>query len=264
MREHPQYGLTLPEHGWVPSPGYVLRRDRVLAKVAASSGDGRALEIGCGAGALLHDVAKRGYACDALETSPRAFEVASAVFRDRNDVRICDRPRADWSGAFDLVLAFEVLEHIEDDRAALEQWTRWMRPGAQLLLSVPAHQRRWNPTDEWAGHFRRYESSELAALLAGAGLEVRDLECYGFPLANALETIRAWTWQRGRAGADGSGRAEGTAASGVERKHESRLFPLQTSWPGRMTMRAFCRMQVAFAKTELGNGYLVLAQKPLA
>jgi SAM-dependent methyltransferase len=265
MREHPQYGLTLPEHGWVPSPGYVLRRDRVLAKIAAAPPGGRALEIGCGAGALLHDLAKRGYACEALETSERAFEVASSVFRDRSDVRIWERPRGDWSERFDLVLAFEVLEHIEDDRAALMQWVRWLRPGGQLVLSVPAHQRRWNPTDEWAGHFRRYESAELASLMESAGLEVRDLECYGFPLANVLEAIRARTWQRGRRAADATARAEGTAASGVERKNESRLFPLQASLPGRVTMRAFCRLQVAFAHTELGNGFLALARKqPLA
>lgn len=265
MHEHPQYGLTLPEHGWVPSPGYVLRRDRVLAMIDALPAGGQALEIGCGAGALLHDLHKRGYACEALETSERAFEVASSVFRDRREVQVFNRPQRDWSGKFDLLLAFEVLEHIEDDEGALAQWVEWLAPGGYALLSVPAHQRRWNPTDEWAGHFRRYESDGLVALLGRAGLEVREVECYGFPLANVLTAIRARTWQRGRASAeDAAVRAEGTAASGVERKHESRLFPIQASMPGRLAMRAFCRIQRAFARSELGNGLLALAHKPRA
>ena len=73
-------------------------------------------------------------------------------------------------GQFDLVCAFEVLEHIEDDAAAVRQWAARLRPGGWLLLSVPAHQRRYGPADELVGHFRRYDPARLTALLARCGL----------------------------------------------------------------------------------------------
>lgn len=260
MREHPLYGIAVPEHGWVPSPGYALRRDRVLHHLAEVA-PGRVLEIGCGAGALLHDLTKRGFRCEAVESSARAREIASAIFRGRDDVRIHEEPQ-EWSAAFDLVLAFEVLEHIEDDEGALRTWVSWMRPGATLIISVPAHQRRWNPTDEWAGHYRRYESEQLTSMARAAGLHVVDLECYGFPLANLLEAIRARTWQRVERPHDAALRAQQTAASGVERTVETKLFPLQASLPGRVAMRGFFRLQRWFARTELGNGLLLVARRP--
>ena len=218
----------------------------------------RALEIGCGPGALLHDLAAMGYRCDAVETSERALELAAVAFRGRSDVEVHSGPRPEWDGCFDLVAAFEVLEHIEDDAKALTEWVRWLTPGGHLLISVPAHQRRWNPTDEWAGHYRRYEVAQVDALLRVAGLEAVTLECYGFPLANVLEAIRARTFQRGAA----DGRVGATAASGVERSVERRMWPLQTSLAGQLAMRTLCRLQDSFLHRELGNGFIAVARKP--
>ncbi len=260
MEVDPQFGLAMPEHGWVPSPGYALRRHRVLAHLDRLPRGGRAIEVGCGAGGLLEDLTARGFACDALETSPRALELLALAYGDRDDVRVHAAPQGDWAGAFDLLMAFEVLEHVEDDAGALAIWASWLAPGGHALLSVPAHRRRWNPTDEWAGHFRRYERDDLSARLEGAGLEPLVIECYGFPLANALEAIRARTFQRGAEHA----RAGATAASGVERRVETRLWPIQTSAPGRLAMRALCRTQDVFLDRELGNGFLAVARRPLA
>ncbi|MEL7157397.1 MAG: methyltransferase domain-containing protein, partial [Actinomycetota bacterium] len=53
---------------------------------------------------------------------------------------------------FDYVMAFEVLEHITDDRAALEEWLRRLRPGGRVLFSVPAHQRKYGDADRAVGH----------------------------------------------------------------------------------------------------------------
>ncbi|MCB9597673.1 MAG: class I SAM-dependent methyltransferase [Sandaracinaceae bacterium] len=257
MVVHPLYGLAMPELGWVPSPGYVLRRHRVLAWLDRLPAGRRALEIGCGAGALLHDLGERGYRCDALESSPRALELLAAAFGDRDDVHAHATPGDDWAGRFDLLLAFEVLEHIEDDAGALRAWVDWLAPGGHVLLSVPAHERRWNPTDEWAGHFRRYEADGLRARLEEAGLEVVALECYGFPLANLLEAVRARTYQRGAT----TERAGATAASGVERTVETKLWPAQTSPVGQAAMIALCRAQDAFLDRELGNGFFAVARR---
>ncbi len=255
---HPFYGPVLPDAGWVPAPTYVLRRDRVLTHLRELSPPSRVVEIGCGAGALLSELGARGHSVTAVETGERARQIARALLDGLPDAEVRSAHDDAWRACFDAVLAFEVLEHIEDDRAAFAAWASWLAPGGRLVLSVPAHQRKWNPTDEWAGHYRRYESHQLRALARDAGLEVLALESYGFPLTPLLEKIRARTWQRGTK----ASREEGTAESGVDRENESRLFPLQASAPGLLLMRSLCRVQRAFLDTELSNGFILVARRP--
>lgn len=89
-----------------------------------------------------------------------------------------------------MVCAFEVLEHIEDDRSALAEWVGFVKPGGHLVLSVPAFQDRFGPMDAHAGHFRRPSPEELRGLLAEAGLTDIEITVYGWPLGYALEAVR--------------------------------------------------------------------------
>jgi SAM-dependent methyltransferase len=75
-------------------------------------------------------------------------------------------------GGFAAVLAFEVLEHIEDDERVVAEVARLLRPGGHLVLSVPIRQSRWTTLDDVCGHVRRYEPQDLAALLSRHGLQV--------------------------------------------------------------------------------------------
>jgi SAM-dependent methyltransferase len=254
---HPLFGLSAPERGWVPAPRYALRRDRLLA-LAGRLDRGRLLEVGPGSGALLSDLQALGFSCEALETSEEALRLAGEL---NPGVRIARAPAADWNAAFDALVACEVLEHIADDRAALEEWRGWLRPGGHLILSVPAHARRWSATDVWAGHFRRYEEADLRSLLDRAGFTIVALECYGFPLSNLIEPLRAWSHRRALRRRTAGGLEEATAQSGVERGLEARLWPLQASAPGRLLFRAAFRLQEAFRHRDLGTGYLVLARR---
>lgn len=258
---HPVYGLGAPELGWVPAPRYALRRARILSLLGRLK-PGRALEVGCGAGALLADLTELGWQCEALETAREARELAQQLNRGGPEVRISAAPRPDWEEAFDLVLAFELLEHLEDDAGALRRWRSWVRPGGRLMLSVPARQARWSATDEWAGHLRRYERRDLLTLIEAAGLAVERHECYGFPLSNVTETIRGRVHARvlRRAGRRPDPQA-GTERSGTDRGFESRLYPLQTSLPGVALFRLSCWLQDRVLDRELGTGYLVLARR---
>jgi SAM-dependent methyltransferase len=85
---------------------------------------------------------------------------------------------------FDLVLAFEVLEHYRDDQACLQKWVSLLNPGGVLIFSVPAHRRQWTSNDTRAGHARRYEKDELTDKLLRQGFRILCLWCYGFPLLN--------------------------------------------------------------------------------
>ena len=265
LRHHPTYGLVLPGSGWVPAPSYLLRRDRVLRQLR-SLRQGRILEIGCGVGALIDDLVRLGHRCQAIETSPAARALASDLHKKNTDIRVHADGAALQGETFDYVIALEVLEHIEKDRETLLQWARWTKAEGYLLISVPAHRRRWSASDVWAGHFRRYEKNEILAILRDTGFEPVTIECYGFPLANAIEPARARLHERAlkrqnQGDASASGQMQNTHRSGTERTFESRLYPLQSSVLGTWIMRLCFVLQNLFVGTELGTGFLVLARK---
>jgi SAM-dependent methyltransferase len=257
-------GPAAPALGWVPAPRYLLRRQRVLTQLRGMP-PGEVLEIGPGAGMLLQELALRGHRCHALETS----EQAQALIRrlsgcTGSPIGLHAAPQPDWSGRFPLLLAFEVLEHIEEDVAELRRWTQWLAPGGTLLMSVPAHQHRWNARDVWAGHVRRYEREQLADVVARAGLGVENIECYGFPLANVLEVVgeRRYRHHERTRDAGTGGREDNTANSGIDRNADAKWYPLLRSWPGKLALRAAMLAQAPFLATEAGNGYLLRARKP--
>jgi SAM-dependent methyltransferase len=87
--------------------------------------------------------------------------------------------------AFDVVAAFDVVEHCEDDALAVSELARVLAPGGRMLLSVPAYQWAWSDHDVRAGHHRRYTRPGLERVVEGAGLTVaRSTYAFGavFPL----------------------------------------------------------------------------------
>lgn len=265
MKNHRFYGISAFEKGWVPAPSYLLRRNRVL-NLLDPFPRGRVLEIGCGAGALLHDLSCMGFWVEALEISPTALNVAHYINQNNSHVTIHQNIQHNWNRTFDYILAFEVLEHIEDDLGALEQWSKWLKRSGRLLLSVPAHPERWSASDVWAGHYRRYERHSLNDVLRKAGFCIEHIECYGFPLANIIEPIRALHHakqlrSRLHGGTSQQQRSVGSQISGISRSLEMKLYPIQSCSLGVSIMKFFCFLQDVFAATDLGNGYLVLARK---
>jgi len=265
MHNHSVYGISAPEKGWVPAPRYVLRRYRTL-KLLGSFSSGRLLEIGCGAGALLHDLSAMGFLVDALESSLIALDIAHYINKGDPRVTIYQDIQDSWNERFEYILAFEVLEHIQDDLCALRQWHSWLKPEGHLLVSVPAHPERWDATDEWAGHFRRYRRIGLESVLQQAGFNIVHTECYGFPLANIIDPIRSCYHAKKLSGDAYAGeksrhRAVCSSRSGVDRSLEVKLYPFQRSWVGTQVLRFFCAFQTIFCNSNLGNGFLTLGRR---
>jgi len=261
---HPHYGPVIPEKNWVPAPSFVLRRDRIL-KLLDPLPRGRLLEVGCGAGTLLYELSMRGFECDAIESSESAFQIAKYLNQRSSLAKIWREPKKEWEGAFDYVVSFEVLEHIKEDYRAMRQWVQWIREGGRLVISVPAHSRRWSASDAWAGHYRRYEKQQVIDLIEGVGLEIEYFECYGYPLANIIEPIRARyharQLSREQDDVQLSDKANRTNRSGTARSLEAKLYPLQASWIGVVVMKLFLLIQNASSGLDLGTGYLVMARK---
>lgn len=263
--EWPWYGPAFLDDGWAPAPRYLLRRARVLHHMKHTP-PGRLIEVGSASGALLSELGARGFNCVGLETSDEAIALARRV-NGGDAVQFRSHPDPSWSECFDYCFSFEVLEHIEHDGKALCEWAKWLRPGGKMLLSAPAHPRLWNARDVWAGHFRRYRRTDLKRLFQQAGLTIEKIECYGFPLANILEKIIAPSYRQYLEGAAADrakmDKAAQTATSGIERTTHIRAFRYYTRFPGSWVMRAMILIQVLFLAVGLGNGYFVIARKPL-
>jgi SAM-dependent methyltransferase len=221
-----------------------LRWDVVASLLPMTSS--RVLEVGCGQGAVGVRLAASGHEWTGVEPDAASAEAAQ---RRLESARL---PGTVLPGSveavgdaepFDVVCAFEVLEHIEDDAAALREWVARLRPGGLLLISTPAWQSRFGPMDTAVGHFRRYDPPALRALLQDAGLvDVAD-RLYGMPLGYALEAVRNQVARR-RLVADGASVADRTARSGRLFQPSSAAAGTLTrvgTWPFRAVQRAFPR-----------------------
>lgn len=262
MYEHFAYGVVVPEKSWVPAPRYLLRRDRILRWIERQP-VGSVLEIGPGSGALLKDFADAGWKCSGLDVSEDALELTGYVTQACESVELY-ASADDLSGQkFDLVVACEVLEHIEHDQDMFNEWSDFLKPGGHLLLSVPAHMKRWDATDVWAGHYRRYEHRELVKLAENNDMQVEQVECYGFPLALFTTAYRSsYLSKKDRAEQNNPGdKQEKTEQSGVNRGFEMRYFGWQKSWLGVLALRFGMWLQHLFVGKPYGNGYLFWARK---
>jgi SAM-dependent methyltransferase len=146
---------------------------------------GKFLEIGVGSGRFYEDLVRRGFFGLCLDLNPDLVQehLSSTTFPPHLvDFRI--QNFFSLSEKFDLLVAFEVLEHYEDDMVCLKRWRELLDTEGALLFSVPAHMRLWTDNDTRAGHARRYEKADLLEKLKRAGFLVEHVWCYGFPVLN--------------------------------------------------------------------------------
>lgn len=146
------------------------------------------LDAGCGTGFAGKELAAAGkvISLDATEAAfgPN-FEGASCIST------IEKTPFPDES--FDLIVAMDLLEHLEDDQPAIGEMHRICKPGGFLFVTVPAFQNLFSSHDKALGHFRRYSAGSLARSVRAGGFEVRRLSytvTSVFPIAAAYRTLR--------------------------------------------------------------------------
>jgi SAM-dependent methyltransferase len=172
-------------HWW-----YRARREVLAALIrrrVRPPGGAQVLEIGCGTGHNLAMLGEFGHV-DGLELDEEARSVAEG----RIGRPVMSAPLPELSGVperhYDLVGAFDVVEHIDDDRAALASIAARLKPGAKLVLTVPAHQWMWSAHDVVNHHKRRYSKRNLRALIEASPLRLESigyLNSLLFPLAVA-------------------------------------------------------------------------------
>ncbi len=156
---------------------FVARRHLIttlLETYYPRTGQLRILDIGCGTGKMLDELKPFGDVVGA-DFAPEALQfcITRGAPADlaRADVRRL--PFADNS--FDVVTAMDIIEHIDDDKAASREIFRVLKPGGRLLVTVPAFSSLWSEHDEALHHFRRYTTPHLKDVFQRAGLHVDKL-----------------------------------------------------------------------------------------
>jgi SAM-dependent methyltransferase len=132
-------------------------------------------DIGCAGGVSFDDLSQYG-AVYGLEPDPTLVDVCPQW---RECIELTGfGPDYAPSRQYDLVLMLDVLEHIEDDAAALGSLQRLLKPGGRAILTVPALQSLWSVHDVINRHYRRYDKTGLQGLLEDSGFVVHDLQYF--------------------------------------------------------------------------------------
>jgi SAM-dependent methyltransferase len=158
------------DHWW-----YRERR-HLLAKAISGLVPGRAIDIGAAGGGNTRVLRQHGWDAVALEYGADGAEVAHGrgLATLRGDATRL--PLADDS--LDLVVAFDLLEHLHDDDAAVAEVRRVLKPTGTYLVAVPADPRLWSSHDEAVDHVRRYTREGLLDLLDRGEFDVRDVRSW--------------------------------------------------------------------------------------
>ena len=174
-------------HKWGTAPEFVgprhELRERLLLDLFLSASPGpRVLDGGAGQGTMSSRLEKLGFEVTSTDVSVAAVEflrknLSGAVL----EADLGELPFAD--ATFDAAVLGEVLEHVDDDRGALTELARVLRPGGVLAVSVPANPALYGPSDEWAGHVRRYTRPALIEACTSSGFTVHRCLGWGFPFS---------------------------------------------------------------------------------
>jgi len=132
--------------------------------------DPRILDVGCGTGANLEMLAQFGEV-EGVDVSTEALDFCQT--RGLQNVRQGEAEHLPYEDrSFDLVTGLDVVEHLDDDTAGLQEMRRVLRPGGRALLFVPAFMFLWGVQDDISNHRRRYTLASLEKVVRQAGLEV--------------------------------------------------------------------------------------------
>jgi len=134
----------------------------------------RLVDVGCGTGFVLAGIS-RGFPqleLTAVDRAPRALEIARSRVPSAR-FECADVSSLPYDAVFDVACALDVLEHLDDDDAAIAELRRVVVPGGGVVLTAPQHPWLWGGMDEYAQHRRRYRRRELSRKVRKGGLELR-------------------------------------------------------------------------------------------
>jgi SAM-dependent methyltransferase len=152
---------------WHVGRNFIIKN---LLKSIPHSSACQIINIGCGTGGSITTLQSFGKVTN-YDTSEEAVKFCREAGFENSHFFAGKQLPCDIN-QFDIAVALDVLEHIEDDGHALRDWFRVIKPGGSLLVTVPAYQWLWSGHDEALGHYRRYTACQLHRKLNQAGFSV--------------------------------------------------------------------------------------------
>lgn len=169
---------------------FKARRDFVFKTIKKQPKNAKILDTACSGGVLVKALVEKGYTdVSGLDISSEAVEACekkglSNIFcRDAVDTKLEDQQ-------FDVIIASDVLEHIEDEKKAMNEWYRILKPHGTLIIIVPAFQFLWGDSDVLDRHFRRYTRKQLKTVVNRQGLKRRKVFYLNFSLFLPMVLMR--------------------------------------------------------------------------
>lgn len=216
------------EHWWFCARRQILKS--VIARFAPQNKRLRLLEAGCGTGGNLRMLSEFGR-LDAFELDDEARDIA--CHKLSIDVKSGMLPDGIpfKPGSFDVVVAFDVIEHVERDVESLAKLREQLAPGGRLMMTVPALPWLWSQHDVTHHHFRRYTRGQLDATLRRAGLEPVRISYFNTLLFPAIAAVRLIKKAFGLK-EEGDDRMPSAFINGVLKK----IFGFESNFVGRISM----------------------------
>lgn len=185
-------------HWW-----FAARRDIIDSQIGGLGlpPDAQILEVGCGTGGNLAMLARHGR-LHAVEPDDGARAHAQARGLAQVDGGLLPDGLPTYATAFDLVAAFDVIEHVDDDAASVISLAGLVRPGGWMIATVPAYPWMWSDHDLLHHHKRRYVRPEFRALFDQAGLRVARATYFNSLLFPAIGAVRLARRLTGATGGD--------------------------------------------------------------
>jgi 2-polyprenyl-3-methyl-5-hydroxy-6-metoxy-1,4-benzoquinol methylase len=238
---------TIRRHPWWRARAALTMRllDRLGLRPPA-----RILDAGCGWGVTLDYLEERGYQAIGMDVSRRALERLDRSGRSLIEADLT-KPLDRHAPLYDAVLALDVIEHLDDDRAAVRQLGKLARTGGWVIVSVPALPALFGEFDAIQGHRRRYLPETLQAAFAGSGLDLERTFWWGRWLVPALLRQRA----RRRS-------HDGESASQVYRRYLD-LPPWPLPWAARFAFALEQRAAIA-GRLRTGTSLFAIARRPVS
>lgn len=189
---HHQFCEIEGEHWWFQG------RRRVVASVlrrhlparAGHDRGRRLLDVGCGSGEMV-DMLREFGDVSAIDPSPAAVQRCRERFGDQVHVDVGWVPDdLPGPGTVDVVTAFDVVEHLDDDRGALRRVHALLPADGLLVVTVPALRALWGPHDVASHHRRRYTRAQLRHRLEEAGFSVEEISYFNTVLFPVVAAVR--------------------------------------------------------------------------
>lgn len=209
----------------------------------------RVLDAGCGWGTTLEGLEKAGYQTAGMDISRSMLDRLDQPGRMLFEADLNRGIPAETIGLFDAVLALDVIEHVDDDRAVVTHLAQLVRPGGHLMLSVPALPELFSEFDAIQGHRRRYLPDTLRAVFEGSDLQVDRVFWWGQWLVPLLQRQRRRSKSK-----------PGESASQTYQRYLA-LPP----WPAPLLMRlGFARehQSALIGNLKIGTSLFAIARRP--